>query len=116
MKHHELLAAVIYESSTGIFTRRVAAGNTKAGSVIGNLTKKGYLKALVLGKYVTLHRLAWFYVHGKWPDQEIDHKNTIKTDNRIDNLRDCSRSVNCLNQIGSRTNNSVGLQGVHQIK
>jgi hypothetical protein len=116
MNHQELLSAVDYDPVTGIFTRKVAAGNTKAGSVIGNPTKKGYLKALVLGKYVTLHRLAWFFVHGEWPEQAIDHKNTIKTDNRLDNLRDCSTSVNCLNQRDPRINNALGLHGVHQIK
>ena len=114
MTHLELLEAVNYCRLTGIFTRTKAAGNLKAGAQIGNPTKKGYLKALVLGKYVTLHRLAWFYVHGLWP-KELDHIDEVKTNNAITNLRVCTTSLNCLNQSGPRTNNSLGLQGVHRI-
>jgi len=116
MTHEDLLEAVSYDPSTGVFTRNKTAGNTLAGSPIGNLDKKGYLKAMVLGEYVKLHRLAWFYVHGLWPTQEIDHINTRKSDNRNNNLRDCGTSTNCLNQHGPRKHNRVGLQGVHQIQ
>ena len=100
---------------TGVFTRKKAAGNTKAGSIIGNLDAKGYLKAMVLGKYVKLHQLAWFYCFGVWPKQ-LDHINQVKTDNRISNLREADTSTNCLNQTGPRKNNSLNQQGVHQIK
>ena len=60
MQHSDLLNAVHYDPSTGVFTRKVSAGNVKASSVIGNRCKKGYLKALVLGKYVKLHHLLGF--------------------------------------------------------
>ncbi len=113
--HNDLLSAVSYCSSSGIFTRAQAAGNTKTGSIIGSLDAKGYIKALVNGHYVKLHRLAWFYVYGVWPIDQIDHINGIKTDNRIENLRVCNTHVNCLNQQGPRTNNKLGYQGVHQI-
>lgn len=107
---------VEYDLNTGLFTRTESRGNSAAGSVIGTVNKRGYVKALVLGKYVTLHRLAWFYTHGEWPTDQLDHINGIKTDNRIENLRVCTTSVNCLNQVGPRTNNKLGYQGVHQVK
>ena len=116
MQHSDLLNAVHYDPSTGVFTRKVSAGNVKAGSVIGNRCKKGYLKALVLGKYVKLHQLAWFYVYGVWPSSQLDHINRVKDDNRIKNLRDVTTSTNCLNQQQARVNNQLGLQGVHRIK
>ena len=115
INHTELLNSVYYNQDTGIFTRTKSAGNTKAGSPIGNIDVKGYVKALVLGKYVKLHRLAWFYVHGTWPNDQIDHINGIKTDNRITNLRICDTSTNCLNQRNPRSNNNTGYQGVHRI-
>lgn len=116
MAHADLLKAVHYDPLTGLFTRRKSAGNAKAGTLIGSYCNKGYLKAMVLGKYVKLHRLAWFYMNGVWPQQEIDHRNRVKDDNRIDNLRDVGTSTNCSNQTGARRNNLVGIQGVHKIK
>lgn len=115
MQQDELKEWVYYCPITGVFTRKKAAGNTKAGSRIGNVDAKGYLKAMVLGKYVKLHQLAWFYVYGVWPPQ-LDHKNQVKTDNRIDNLREANTSINCLNQTGPRKNNKLGTQGVHKTR
>lgn len=115
MTHDELLAAVIYFPETGEFIRRKSAGNVLAGASIGHTATKGYRTASVLSQYVKLHRLAWFYVNGTWPTDQIDHINGVKDDNRIANLRVCSTSTNCTNQHGPRTNNKVGFQGVHRI-
>lgn len=116
MEHAALLKEVHYDPLSGVFTRLKSAGNRKVGSRIGTRCHKGYLKARVLGEYVKLHRLAWFYMKGAWPQHEIDHKNQIKDDNRFDNLRDVDTSTNCLNQTGPRRNNRTGTQGVHLIK
>ena len=58
------------------------------------------------------HRLAWFYVYKKWPEFQIDHINEIKTDNRIQNLRDVCQSKNLLNQSKPQKNSSTNLRGV----
>lgn len=114
MDLNQLRDTVEYSPETGIFTRKIAAGNKAAGTQIGNVNVKGYLKALVHGKYVVLHRLAWFYVFGVWPTQ-LDHINGDKQDNRIANLRECDTSTNCLNQRKARINNRLQCQGVHKI-
>ena len=105
----------MYDPDTGIFTRKISRGNQKAGNIVGSLDKKGYLTAMVLHKYVKLHRLAWFYMYNTWPTQ-IGHINQIKIDNRISNLREVSTMQNCLNQTEPRKNNRLNTQGVHQIK
>lgn len=58
---------------------------------LGALTKKGYLRACVTvaGKqaHALVHRIVWIAENGRIPDgMQIDHKNGIKTDNRIENL------------------------------
>lgn len=101
-----------YDPKTGIFTWRVSRKGAKAGNVVGNFDAYGYLRAKVLYKPYVLHRLAWFYVHGTWPKQEIDHINRIKTDNRIANLREANRRENGENRNISKANTS-GYKGVY---
>jgi len=43
-------------------------------------------------------RLAWFYVHGVWPKNEIDHRNRIRDDDRIENLREATHQQNNWNK------------------
>lgn len=115
MDHTELIKRVSYDPETGLFSRICSTGNRKAGTKIGSKSAKGYMKAMVLGEYVKLHRLAWFYVHGEWPEGQIDHINGVKDDNRMANLRAVDTSTNCSNQLGPRKNNRIGYQGVHKI-
>ena len=56
------------------------------------------------------HRLAWFMTHGSWPENEVDHVNGDKTDNRIENLRKATRSENMRN-CGMKRNNTSGFKG-----
>lgn len=83
-----------------------------AGSIAGTRTRKGYIRIHFSGKLYAAHRLAWFYVHGDWPRQQIDHINGNRADNRIANLRDVSARVNSQNRKRANANNSNGLLGV----
>jgi hypothetical protein len=58
------------------------------------------------------HRLAWLYVHGKYPTDAIDHVNRERDDNRISNLRECQNWQNSANR-SMRADNSSGIRGVH---
>lgn len=81
--------------------------NTELKSIDG----KGYPFASIFGKQYRLHRLAWLYMHGVWPNV-IDHINGIRTDNRFTNLRSVSVRENCLNQRRNSKNTS-GVAGVY---
>lgn len=87
-----------YEPETGVFTWKVNRGGTaRAGSQAGTLCKvRGYWQISVFNRLHQTHRLAWFYVHGRWPEC-LDHINRIRTDNRISNLREVTRSQNLQN-------------------
>lgn len=52
------------------------------------------------------HRVIWAMLTGAWPKNEIDHINHIKDDNRIENLRDVTPSINQLTKPMCRNNTS----------
>jgi len=44
------------------------------------------------------HRLAWFLHYGRLPNNQIDHIDGCRTNNKIDNLRDVTNQQNQWNQ------------------
>lgn len=95
-----------YDSVTGKFSR-IGCPDEK----VGRVATKGHLQISVASRRYMAHRLAWFYIHGIWPDGQIDHKNQVKTDNRIDNLRIVSNKQNAENVTMFKHNKS-GRRGV----
>ena len=82
----------------------------------GFIEKNGYVRVNVYfrGELFKLwkHRLVFFLVHRRFP-KEIDHLNGIKTDNRIENLREVSGSENCQNRDCKwKKNPDSGLPGI----
>ena len=114
--HIRLLQLLDYDPDTGIFQwkKRPGRGAKPAGTVAGNFDKDGYLVFSIDGKQYKAHRVAWFYVHGKWPDGETDHRNRIRNDNRIKNLREATVSQGRQNR--TRKANASGFTGVYFIK
>ncbi|WP_348821259.1 HNH endonuclease [Escherichia coli] len=108
----ELKSNLSYDAESGFFIRKKSSNNkTKVGERAGFYDKKGYLRIMVNKKIYSAHRLAWFYVHGRWPEGQIDHINEIKDDNRISNLREVNQTVNKLNT-SMYANNKTGVKGV----
>ena len=107
---------VIYEPTTGIFTWRISRGGcVKQGATAGSLTN-GYVSIAIDAKRYKAHRLAWLYVFGVWPKDEIDHIDTNKSNNRIANLREATHSENMQNQRSSPKTSATGLMGAHFYK
>ena len=109
----ETLRAVLdYDADTGIFRRRVSRGNVEAGAVAGTVSEKGYICIMVNGTLFKAHRLAWLHFHGVMPQDQIDHLNGDKADNRIANLRDVPHCMNQQNQTRPPKNSTSGFRGV----
>lgn len=72
----------------------------------------GYLGGRIFGRKYKAHRVAWALYHGEWPCAQIDHKNGVRDDNRIKNLRDVTAEVNNKNK-AAQSNNTSGSTGVY---
>lgn len=70
-----------------------------------------YLVTKCFKKTLYVHRIVWALSHGYWPEGEIDHINGVKSDNRINNLRDVPHSENQKNMKRFVSNKS-GVSGV----
>lgn len=109
----ELKSLLSYNRRTGVFKWRVSpCGNVKRWSVAGSLNEEGYRFIDIRGRTYRAHRLAWFYVTGKWPVEHLDHKNCDHDDNRFTNLREASLAQNNQNRVRPNTGNSSGVLGV----
>jgi hypothetical protein len=110
-----------YDTDTGVFTWKLrpvinsydVRRNTRyAGKTAGCLSHvSGYILIGINGKVYRAHRLAWLVTNGRWPYDQLDHKNQIRTDNRISNLREVSNQENMKNS-SLRTDNTSGTVGV----
>lgn len=113
-KLHSLLD---YDEETGLFLwrKRDWPAHQWSGRKAGSSDAAGYMNIKLLGRTYKSHRLAWLYVHGSWPDCEIDHINGDRGDNRIRNLRDVDRAEN-LQGLRLYANNATGMRGVFHCK
>jgi hypothetical protein len=96
-----LHSAFDYNQESGLFTRKITlSSRAKLGDVVGVRLLSKYLSVMIDGNHYQLSRLAWFYVHGVWPKNHIDHRNGDTHDNRILNLREATMSENKQNLSG----------------
>lgn len=115
LTHARLLSRLDYEPETGIFRWKVAAkGMPKPGKRAGCLKqcKNGIYRVIRVDKVLyRCNRLAWFYVHGVWPVSDVDHKDTDKLNDAIENLREATRQQNNVNGPAHK-HNLLGIRGV----
>jgi hypothetical protein len=105
--------AVHYDEATGVFTwvNPNKFGPRKAGARAGSQRRDGYRGIMIDYVRYFEHRLAWLYVHGVMPEEEIDHINMDPSDNRLANLRVATRSQNEQNK-NNPAHNTSGRRGV----
>ncbi len=106
LTQQQLKETLSYDENTGQFRWIAKRRGIIPGSIAGSKQKKGYIAISVNLVDYYAHRLAWLYVYGEFPKDQIDHINGDKADNRIANLRESSDSENQQNH--STKNGTLG--------
>lgn len=88
------------------------AGREALTAVSGSA--RNCLGGRLLGRMMTAHKAAWAVHYGEWHAGEIDHVNGDAMDNRLKNLRLCTRAENCANR-GSRKGSTSQYLGVDKL-
>jgi hypothetical protein len=101
-----------YDAATGLLIWKITCGVRVAGRTAGCLHKKsGRNRVGIDGKVYSVGRVAWLLMTGNFPANEIDHIDRDKANDRWVNLREATRSQNCMNR--GKFKGSCHLKGVH---
>lgn len=112
LTHERLKELLHYDPETGIWTWLVnRTGGTKAGDHPTHTGESGYIQFSVDGRNYHGKRLAWLYMTGEWPPEEVVHKDRNRTNDRWNNLRLATHAQNMANR-SVHSNNLLGVKGV----
>jgi hypothetical protein len=97
--------------SNGTLTRKIKTSNrNKVGNIVGSNNGNGYLRLSIQSKNYYVHQIIFLWNYGYIPI-ELDHKNGIRNDNRIENLREATHAENGKN-LSLRKYNVIGINNV----
>ena len=102
-----------YDPRTGWFTWRIQPnGRVPIGTRAGTIKKRGNREIKIDGKFYQSGRLAFLYMTGRWPRQEMDHRSVDPADDRWSNLRPATHGQNGQNRTvfkGKKRNTPKGV-------
>lgn len=108
----QLKQLLSYDPETGdLHWVSPTANRVHVGMIAGATGTDGSIRIMLFRKYYLAHRLAWLYMNGSFPINEIDHIDGNRQNNRLSNLRDVTRKQNQENT-RLQSNNSSGFRGV----
>lgn len=104
-----------YDPQSGVFRwKQSPRARVQPGDEAG-CPEQRYTRIQINGRRYMAHRLAWLWVTGEWPPEQIDHKDRNTHNNAWSNLRAADHSLNAANRT-ARVNNKSGFKGVHLLK
>jgi AP2 domain/HNH endonuclease len=117
----EFLRSILrYEKETGNLiwlARRGKDGrpNTKyVGRIAGNIGNDGYRYVMINEENFLTHRIAWKIVTGNDPENEIDHEDRCRSNNKWLNLREATHGENNHN-MPVKSHSLSKIKGVRQV-
>lgn len=104
--YSDYASVVRYDPEAGKFFRLKDSNRGRilrsGDEVTQTINSRGYLVLTFFKRAVLAHRVGWLLMTGAWPENQIDHINRIKTDNRWVNLRAATIGENNANAIKTK--------------
>lgn len=105
-----------YDPDTGIFTWKKRHQGRSVHKPPGWVSPLGYVKICINRNSYCAHRLAWLYMTGSWPVDQIDHIDGTGSNNKWENLREADSFINNQNLHKSKGKSNQGYMGTHYVK
>jgi len=109
----------IDEDGVLIWTRDGRTRGIKTGDPIYcGLQSNGYMVCRTSSKprrAFKAHHLIWYFTHGEWPNQQIDHIDGNRSNNVIENLRLATKAQNMQNRKPIKRSLPPGVVGAYKL-
>jgi hypothetical protein len=110
---YELVRELFDYKDGGLYWKSSVKRHGWPGDRFGSIRTDGYRYGTVRGVNALEHRLIFLWHNGYYPEQQIDHIDRCRSNNRIENLREVSQICNSRNR-KVQANNKSGVTGVHK--
>ena len=104
------LVCDLFEYRDGELFYKKSRGHIKHGSMAGTIRKDARKHTIINGKHYMNHRIIFLMFNGYIPEF-VDHIDNDPTNNRVENLRECTRTENSWNK-RLQHNSTTKIKGV----
>lgn len=96
-----------------LYWRKSPSHQARVGNEAGNVTTGGYRETCLRRTRLKVHRVIFALAYGRWPIGDIDHVDGNTANNRVENLREATRTQNLANAKKWTHGKTSDRKGVH---